>query len=848
MAVTVDHATRTIRGTVQDLAQPTGGRGVPSVLHRARARLGIQAHNDYRREREALAGFHGEVPVRSERVVDGWTVEIAGRIDGLVIQGQGDAQTALVEEIKTVAGTRLDVQRLDWTSFEAQARFYALLLHESGQFVSVRARVIACALADGEWTPREVAFDPETTADELIERVRAWLAAAAAQENTAARRAALAHDIRFPHGRVREGQHAMIDTIGKAVEQRRPALISAPTGTGKTAAALFAGLRAALERNTPLVFLTAKTTQQLLAGETFDALVGASGQAGQRLRAYTLRAKEKMCPPATLLCHPDLCKFLRGFDDRLESTGLLESLTALPRATPEEVFDAANGVTLCPFATGLAVAQTVDVLIGDYNYVFDPRVRLSWLFSGEDGAEVVPPVVVVDEAHNLVERARGYYSPFVSALEAKRLMRAIRDPKLFSEAAQGQLFSAAGGAAPHLDRTIQDELHGWLSTVAELCASTRGEMAEAKAPLMEGKGPWRLNAAALRRLAQAGERLLLKYVLWLRAKSVVIPKDPLVDFFGTVALLADLAQEPGDDFVGYVTDNAANEGPGLGVLCVHPGQKLRAQFEACSGVVLMSATMHPLDYFTEMLGLRELQPLTLTLPSPFPPEHRHLAVMPKIDTSWQKRQASIEPLATVVNDLAATRPHNFAVFLPSFAYIDLLKPHIHAAGYDAVFQSPSMSGAERDRVLARMKAFADPAHEGRPVLLVAVMGGAFAEGVDLPGHALTGVVIVGPGLPTVGFERDAIRSHFDLHGGGHGFSLAYLYPGMQRVIQAAGRLIRTERDMGYLLLIDRRFAQENYARCLPPDWVTGSVEDHLTDDPVPGIAEALDRFTRAAVD
>jgi DNA excision repair protein ERCC-2 len=266
----------------------------------------------------------------------------------------------------------------------------------------------------------------------------------------------------------------------------------------------------------------------------------------------------------------------------------------------------------------------------------------------------------------------------------------------------------------------------------------------------------------------------------------------------------------------------------VGVVCVDPSRRLEAHHRRAAGVVAMSATLTPLAYFSEVLGLSRLDPLLTSAPSPFPADRRLVRVVPTVSTTFREREASAPEVARLIERVVAVRPGCYAAFFPSFAYLSLVAPKLRLPPSQVLVQLPSMATPLRQRTLDRLRAAAGP------VLLLAVMGGVFGEGIDLPGEALIGAIVVGPGMPAVSFERALMQRHFDERYEA-GFAYAMIYPGLQRVIQAAGRVIRSEEDRGVIVLLGRRFAEGELGRCLPPHWYRHDPAELCCDDPVPAL-------------
>jgi DNA excision repair protein ERCC-2 len=732
--LSVDLESREILASVRALATwPPDPPRPAGWIARARLALGNEIHRRYRLDRtRTTPDFAAEVAVSLTHEVDGFAVRLTGRADG-VIRKAGEV---VVEEVKSVG--RLAVQ----PAHAFQLRLYALCLARAG--AAVRGRLVLVA-TDDEARTVDVDCDPGRTERELEARLRDLIAAARRAAARARAKAALAQELRFPYPQPRPGQARLVETIAEGLDAGRPVLALAPTGSGKTVCALLAALRFALSRDAVLFYATAKTTQQELVAHTFRDVA-----AGRPLRSLTLRAKARMCPPQTLLCHPDHCPYLARFLDESRRTPVLEGLgDGAVHIHPDAVFRAGVEAELCPYALALALARDMDLVIGDYNYVYGP----SSLEAERD------TVVVLDEAHNLFDRARQYDSPFLSSARVREL-------------------------------TAPAEFAGYFAELDAFCA------ADEPAP------------ARLDELADEALRLTVRYA----RTAPVRPDDALLDLLQTVSHVRDLTRAEEPEFVPYAT------GAGRGIVCVNPAGRLGERHRQMLGTVAMSATLTPLAYFRDVLGFGPLDPLEIEHPSPFPSEHRCVVVTPTVSTTWRERRRHYGAIASLIARVAAVQPGHYVAYLPSFPFLEAVRAHMTQP---TLVQRPRMTVEERERLLQRLRD--DP----EPLLLLAVTGGSFAEGIDLPGAGLIGAIVVGPGLPQVGLERTAMRHYFD-RATRQGFAHAMLYPGMQRVIQSAGRVHRTPDDKGVIVLLDRRFAERPYAACLPPHW-----QATVTDDPVP---------------
>jgi DNA excision repair protein ERCC-2 len=875
----IDFERKRITAAIRELAAAGPADRRPGLaVPRLRVELGQEVHRAYRRRRAALGpeAFTAEVALSIERKLEGltagelegftagelegFTAHVRGRADGVLQDAGGGG--LVVEEVKSVV---LDAPALaaltvaDVPAYDLQARFYALCLAAQQPARPVRARLVLVSVIDDSERLIELAYDAAQTAAELDALLRAAVLEAEAARARARRRADSAARLVFPYAAPRPPQQALLDACADALAAGRPVLAEAPTGTGKTAAALLAGLRHALAGDAQLYFATAKTTQTEHVARTFADLVRAADLPAGALTAVTLRARDRMCPPGTLQCHPAHCAYLRDYESRLAQSGLLPALAAAGHADPDTIHARSQSLTLCPFEVSRDLAAAADLVICDYNHVYDRAAALAPFAeraAGERdaGADAPAAVVVIDEAHNLVDRARAYDSPSVRRADAvtvrERIQAGVYLAPSLSGAAGAQ--PAAGMALP---RTPAGEhvLAGIEALCDELCAHIDAAYENA---VRDGRGfvddatplaglpdassddasdalPGSLDALedTWQALGDRAAALLLGFSLCCRLHELVFPRDPLIDLLRAVMHVRSLIAARDRALIPYVAGPAAPGGAAVGVCCVDPSRRLAAQHRRTRGLLAMSATLAPLGYYRSLLGLDDLDPVTVRVPGPFPPEHRCVLIVPTVTTRLREREQNAPAIARLIQDIVSVRPGRYAAYFPSFAFLERVRSLLDLPHASLLTQVPDMPVPLRRRLLERMRA------QPGPTLLLAVTGGVFAEGIDLPGEDLIGAIVVGVSLPAPSFERALMRRYFDEHAEGHGFAHAMLYPAMQRVIQAAGRVLRTPEDRGVIALLDRRFAGPGYVDCLPADWYRYHPSELVTEDPVGRVTE-----------
>jgi DNA excision repair protein ERCC-2 len=586
--------------------------------------------------------------------------------------------------------------------------------------------------------------------------------------------------------------------VTTAVRQRENLLAEAPTGSGKTAAVLHPALAEGLVSGRQVVFLTSKTLQQTMA---VSALVAMNERAFSTLQ---VRAKERMCANDRILCHEDFCRFARDYPEKMARSNILGRLRdSYSHHDPQVVFEEARREEVCPFEVQLELAQRADAIVADYNYVFEPGVALRHL-KDEDLRDAI---LVVDEAHNLPDRLRKIYSP--ELLEEN--LRALVNRLLLQP---GELFA-------DLTRTLEE--------ILELLGHAAEELPEGEA-ISETSPP----TERLQQLRAEWEPKLARYLAWKRETRLALVDDPVLDAHFAMQRFAAVLNLYGPDFTCVVERRSS--GIRLGLVCLDPARAVAPVFAQASSSVLMSATLTPPEAIRRVLGLEAERTSTISLPPPFPPENRKVMILPHVRTTFATREKNYGRIGRLIADMSDAHAGNDLVLFPSYRFLAEVAAKIPPTRARLLVQRPDLSEYERQQIL---QALTSPPSEG--ILLFAVSGGMYAEGVDYPGELLSGVFVVSPALPQVSFERELLRRYFDDHEEA-GFDYAYLQPGMTRVVQAAGRLIRSETDRGVIALICRRFLEEPYASRLPRDWYGETPAELVTNRPAEEIREFFERY------
>jgi DNA excision repair protein ERCC-2 len=593
------------------------------------------------------------------------------------------------------------------------------------------------------------------------------------------RRKKLGAALTFPFAAPRPGQIELMAELETALEDKEHVMIQAPPGLGKTLGILHPTLRHALRGGSPVVYVTPKNSQHRVAEDAVLQLQ----KAGSGIRSLTLTAKSRICMKDEPVCTPERCEFAKDYYAKVAASKLTQKLATHRLVTEATLKGFARKYEVCPYELSLDAAPLFDVVVGDYNYVIGPHGLVARMTAALHGKEFLPSLVV-DEAHNLFVRANENLS---AALSRNELVRLEGDAATLSPEFAGDAGALARAA---------------VALIASVATATGSEARVTPA------------LSKLERLGEAAQGLLARY---LASPAAIGARDPVLALVRTLGdILAALAQ-PGDAFVTLYERGHGDEL--LRVVCCDARDALAQSFTAFRRVVGFSATLKPFDYYARLSGFNQEKLHTAEFISPFPKANRKLLIIPQVSTRYRDRAREVGRIADAVQRIAAVRPGNYVVFFPSFKFLADTAAHLTPTlGVTLLVQKPQMT---RHEVTACLQQLAAP---GQLNLLLAVAGGGLSEGVDYPGELLVGAIIVGPAIPGVGPAREALRDYYQKHYG-QGDDYAYTYPAMAKVIQAAGRVIRSELDRGVIVLIDARFVERRYSDLMPRDWYVDSVKE-----------------------
>lgn len=740
-----------------DIDNRTGGKkDVESMLAGARIHRKIQ--------KSMGSDYHAEVTLKHLISMEKFDLQVEGRADGII-----DGNPVTIDEIKGIYQS-LEYLKEPVAVHLAQAKCYAYIYGIQNAKEQMMIQMTYVNLD----TEQKLYFHETYSIEELTEwfdnvvmEYKKW---AEFQYEWRHLRNASIKEIQFPY-EYREGQKELAGSVYRSILREKRLFIQAPTGTGKTLAAMFPSVKAVGEGLSDKIFyLTAKTITRTVAASCLDLL----REQKLRMKSVLLTAKEKMCPLEETNCNPDACPYARGHFDRINDAVFEILNTDQDQMTREILQKHAEKWKVCPFELSLDVSTWVDTIICDYNYAFDPRAHLKRFFY--EGAKE-DYIFLIDEAHNLVERARTMYSASICKedfLELKRLLK---------------------GKAPRVERQL-NKSNSHLLELKRECESYE---------ILDD-----MNALYLQLLTLAGE--LQEYLEIVEEPEL---KKSVTEFYLNLRTFLSTYEVLDESYTIY--SQMCPDGKfRLHLFCIHPANRLREYLQHGRGCVFFSATFLPIQYYKELLS-GNTEDYAVYATSCFPPENQLVFVGNDVTSKYARRgKREYEKISAYIEEAIKGRRGNYLVFFPSYemmeSVFEIFEASKEAKNCICRLQSAHMTEEEREEFLEAFER-----EQETSLLGFCVMGGIFSEGIDLAEERLIGAIIVGTGLPKVCTEREILKQYFDKKGLG-GFDYAYLYPGMNKVLQSAGRVIRTAVDKGCILLLDERFERREYRRLFPREW------------------------------
>ena len=707
--------------------------------------------------------YTAEVPLKIQMPCDGFVLQIEGRADGVL----KDDGKVLIDEIKGILRS-LEHLEAPVPVHLAQAKCYAYIYAVQNSLKCIDVQMTYCQMETEEIRRfcQEFEFQElQTWFQDLVTQYEKWAKFEIEWRNV---RNDSIRQIEFPFP-YREGQRDLVASVYRTILRKKKLFIQAPTGVGKTMATVFPAVRAMGEGlGEKIFYLTAKTIMRTVAEQAFSLLK----EKGLLYKTITLTAKEKICFCEEAECNPDACPYAKGHFDRVNDA-VFDLITHSGDWSREVLEEQAKKYMVCPFEMSLDVSNWADAVICDYNYVFDPQAHIKRFFSESGKGEYL---FLIDEAHNLVERGREMYSASLykeDLLEVRKLVKA-EDPKLAKGLSEcNQQF---------LELKRECEHYQILKSVSHIALKLMNVLSKLEDYLEECKD------------AEKKKRVL--------------------DFYFAVRSFLNVHDIMDENYV--IFSEMMEDGRfQIKLFCVNPAVNLQNYLEQGNSTIFFSATLLPVHYYKKLLSVKK-DDYAVYAHSSFPQENKFLFIGTDVSTRYTRRgESTYQRFARYIAVMAEQKKGNYMAFFPSYRFLE----EVHTCflecvdhEVDSICQVSYMDEEQREEFLEEFE-------QEREKSLVAfcVMGGIFSEGIDLTDDKLIGAVIAGTGLPQVCTEREILKQYFNA-ADMDGFDYAYLYPGMNKVLQSAGRVIRTESDRGVILLLDDRFRAMRYREVFPREW------------------------------
>ncbi len=714
-------------------------------------------------QKQMGSDYKAEVSLKFENCYEDLDILLEGRADGIFSEGD----MVWIDEIKGIYGkVEQLLQPVPVHSAQAKCYGYIYAVQQGIEKIGIQ---MTYANLDTEEIKRfrEVYSLEELKAwyEKLLEEYHKWLSFQLKWKKI---RNESLKELEFPFV-YREGQRKMVSGIYHSISAGKQIFIQAPTGVGKTMSSIFPAVRAVGEgKGDTIFYLTAKTITRTVAQEAFGILE----EKGMKFKVVTITAKEKLCFMEETKCDPAHCPYARGHFDRVNDA-VYQLWTQDISYNRERILEQAKKWQVCPFEMCLDLAVWVDGVICDYNYVFDPNVHLKRFFGEGAGGDYI---FLIDEAHNLAERGREMYSASICREDVVKVRGKMKEkaPKLYR----------CLGRLNHLLEELQEE-----------CTTYN---------ILPGTGSVTMQALKIQ-----GE-----FDTYLEEHKDVELEDEVRQFYFDIRNFLNISELIDENYVIYV-ENGEDGRFRLKLFCVNPAVNLGEYLKKGRSAVFFSATLLPMSYYRRLLSCRQ-DDYGIYVESPFSREKRCILSARDVSTLYTRRSyEEYRKIAEYIARAVLQKKGNYMVFFPSYKMLeevyDIYEREFSVNWMRSICQTSAMKEREREEFLQEFE------QEDDSLVAFCIMGGIFSEGIDLLGEKLIGAILVGTGLPQIGNEREILRN-FYAEEGENGFDYAYRYPGMNKVLQAAGRVIRTKEDTGMILLLDERFWQREYSSLFPVEW------------------------------
>lgn len=722
---------------------------------------GIRGHQ--RVQKSYGDNYTAEVPLKYKLTYEDLEIIVEGRADGILIE---DDKT-IIDEIKTTTKDLLLIDENTNPLHWAQAKCYGYIYSMQNELENIDIQITYYNIDTKSTRILRQSYtlkDLEEFFFWLIDEYKSW---AQLENDWVNKRNKSIKELKFPFENYRPGQRELAVRVYKSIIDSKKCFAQAPTGTGKTISTLFPAIKAMGENETSKIFyLTAKTITREVAQNTISLM----RKKDLNLKSVTITAKEKICKMEEVNCNPEYCPYANGYFDRINNS-LKDILAKYNDYSKENIEKISEEYMLCPFELSLDLTNLSDVIICDYNYVFDPRVYLKRFFD----TKTTDYTFLIDEAHNLVDRAREMYSATLNEEKFIKVKKLIskKDKRITRVIKEIQSY-------------FEDKLED-LTTVDEI------DLVESEAPL------------ELCEILSSFIKFVDEYLAITNEEN-----EELMDLYFDVYSFLSISDFYDKNYTTIYTKTF--NGMTIKIYCVNPQKVIEEKMKKAKSNIIFSATLIPMDYFMKMYSYDE-EDFIINLKSPFDVNNRLLMIGDNVATTYNKRFETSEDIASYIANCVQAKKGNYMVFFPSYKYMELVfdKMKENYPNINTSIQESNMSEEEKEEFLSMFDEDNKETHVG-----FCVLGGHFSEGIDLTNDKLIGVIIVGVGMPQIGIERDIIKEH--MKDSNKGFDYAYVYPGMIKVLQAAGRCIRTDDDKGVILLLDNRYSQRRYQSLFPYEW------------------------------
>ena len=692
----------------------------------------------------------------------GFDITVEGRADAIII----DDDLITIKEIKTVNSIEhAGDEKFNGIHF-AQAKCYAYIYAYQNNIEKIDVELTYYELKTENIKNIRKSYSFKELESFFYEIIDSYLVWMEFQVKLKDERDESIKSLKFPFKSYRQGQRKLAVAVYKTIKEKRKIFVQAPTGTGKTISVLFPAVKALGEGLEDRIFyLTSKTTG---INAVNDAVLNMSKK-GLKIKTIFISAKDKLCVMEKTLCKSIYCSRAKNYFDRVFSA-VFDMVENEDIMTREVIENYAEKYDICPFEFSLDASLLCDIIICDYNYAFDPGVYLKRFFDFCQNDYIF----LIDEAHNLVDRGREMYSAELNKSEILGLKRDFKslDASIYK---------------------ILGKINSSMIKLRKLCENGFYIQKEEPQELIN----------LLKMFIQTSE-------LWLNENKNNTLYDKTLDFYFKCSSFIKISELYDENYTSYV--EIRDRDTFIKLFCINPSYLLSKASNRAKSIIFFSATFIPMNYYKEMLG-GCADDYSIKLASPFESRNLCLITAYNVSTKYKDRENSKDIICTYIKAAVSKKKGNYIVYFPSYKYMQVVH-ELFASKYPEIMtacQVPSMSDDERQNF---MEKFLKP--DGSTLVGFAVLGGAFGEGIDLKGDSLIGAVIVGVGLPQICNERDIIKDYFSSEN--NGFEYAYVYPGINRVMQAAGRVIRTETDRGIVMLIDERFMEKRYKSIFPDEW------------------------------